>query len=322
MAMADVNREVNKAAGKKETEDAVFIRRLAASYNKNAYDGKDRVLEIHYTDIDKTYQILLGKDGSKVCTDGSLSSTTCIDTSYEVWASIARGEIGAGEALGKQMYTVSGDFSLMTNWNKYFGNGTAEIENSSEEGLKKPSMTTMLIPWIVYWTAISFDPKRGSLIALVVCALTPLLMRHRRLVIWDKLSLVAVSILSASAYMSGEGDATAIAAGYLVFGLMWLGSCLINEPLSATYVKYKYGGDRACRNLLFMKTNYILSACWGVLYVLTAVLTWVLRSEGLGNMSLIVNNVLPVGMGVFTVWFQKWYPAYLASGGGRKNRRN
>jgi hypothetical protein len=39
-------------------------------------------------------------------------------------------------------------------------------------------------------------------------------------------------------------------------------------------------------------------------------------------MSLIVNNVLPVGMGVFTVWFQKWYPAYLASGGGRKNRRN
>ena len=322
MAMADVNREVNKAAGKKETEDAVFIRRLAASYNKNAYDGKDRVLEIHYTDIDKTYQILLGKDGSKVCTDGSLSSTTCIITSYEVWASIARGEIGAGEALGKQMYTVSGDFSLMTSWNKYFGNGTAEIEDSSEEGLKKPSMTTMLIPWIVYWTAISFDPKRGSMIALVVFALTPLLMRHHRFVIWDRLSLVAVAILSASAYMLGEGDATAIAGGYLVFGLMWLGSCLINEPLSATYVKYKYGGDRACRNLLFMKTNYILSACWGVLYVLTAVLTWVLRSEGLGNMSLIVNNVLPVGMGVFTVWFQKWYPAYLASGGGRKNRRN
>ena len=322
MAMADVSREVNKATGEKETEDALFIRRLAASYNKNAYDGKDRVLELHYTDIDKTYQILLGKDGSKVYTDGSLSSTTCIDTPYEVWASIARGEIGAGEALGKQMYTVSGDFSLMTNWNKYFGNGTAEIENSSEDGLKKPLMTTMLIPWIVYWTAISFDPKRGSLIALVVCALTPLLMRRHRFVIWDKLSLVAVAVLSAAAYMLGEGDATAIAVGYLVFGLMWLGSCLVNEPLSATYVKYKYGGDRACKNLLFMKTNYILSACWGVLYVLTAVLTWVLRSEGLGNMSLVVNNVLPVGMGLFTVWFQKWYPAYLASGGGRKNRRN
>ena len=322
MAMADASREVHKAAGETETEDAVFIRRLAASYNKNAYDGKDRVLELHYTDIDKTYQILLGKDGSKVYTDGSLSSTTCIDTSYEVWASIARGELGAGEALGKQMYTVSGDFSLMTNWNKYFGNGTAEIENSSEDGLKKPLMTTMLIPWIVYWTAISFDPKRGSLIALVVCALTPLLMRRHRFVIWDKLSLVAVAVLSAAAYLSGEGDAAAIAAGYLVFGLMWLGSCLVNEPLSATYVKYKYGGDRACKNLLFMKTNYILSACWGVLYVLTAVLTWVLRSEGLGNMSLVVNNVLPVGMGLFTVWFQKWYPAYLASGGGRKNRRN
>ena len=110
MAMADVNREVNKAAGKKETEDAVFIRRLAASYNKNAYDGKDRVLEIHYTDIDKTYQILLGKDGSKVCTDGSLSSTTCIITSYEVWASIAGEKSGPAKLWGNRCIRFPGIF--------------------------------------------------------------------------------------------------------------------------------------------------------------------------------------------------------------------
>ena len=322
MAMADVSREADKTAGEKETKDAALVRQMAALYNTNAYDGKDRVLEIHYTDLDKTYQIFLGKDGSRVCTDGSLTSTTCIDTSYEVWASIARGEIGAGEALGKQLYTVSGDFSLMTQWNRFFGSDTAEIEDRSEKGLKNPSMTTMLIPWIVYWTAISFNPRIGSMITLVVCAMIPVIMRHRQFVIWDRLSLVAVAVLSAAAYILGEGDATAIAVGYLVFGLLWLGSCLVNEPLSATYVKYRYGGDRAYKNLLFMKTNYILSACWGVLYILTAALTWVLRSEGLGNLSLIVNNVLPVGMGVFTVWFQKWYPAYLASGGGRNNRRH
>ena len=73
-------------------------------------------------------------------------------------------------ALGRQLYTVSGDFSLMTKWNRFFGSDTAEIEDRSEKGLKNPSMTTMLIPGIVYWTAISFNPRVGSIITLVVCA--------------------------------------------------------------------------------------------------------------------------------------------------------
>ena len=107
--------------------------------------------------------------------------------------------------------------------------------------------------------------------------------------------------------------------GYLLFGLIWILSCIFKEPLTATYVKYQYGGDRACRNLLFMKTNYILTYCWGVLYVLTAIWTWILQSDGLGYLSLIINFVIPAGMGIFTLWFQKWYPAYVASGKGGKH---
>ena len=38
---------------------------MAALYNKDAYDGKDRVIEMNYTDLDRSYQIFLGKDGSK-----------------------------------------------------------------------------------------------------------------------------------------------------------------------------------------------------------------------------------------------------------------
>ena len=28
----------------------------------------------------------------------------------------------------------------------------------------------------------------------------------------------------------------------------------------------------------------------------------------------VVNNLVPIGMGLFTAWFQKWYPAKMASG--------
>lgn len=316
--MADASWGVSKETGKKEADDLVFTRQMAALYNKNAYDGKDRVLEICYTDLGTTYQILLGKDGSKVITDNSLSPTTRIDTPFTVWTSISRGEIGGAEALGKQLYTVSGDFSLMIDWDRFFGSakGEAPSEHDKKEALKKPSMLSMLIPWIAFWVAVSIQPGIGSIITLVICALVPLIMRKHRLVLWDQLSIAAVAVLSGIAAVTGDGQLTTN-AGYLVFGLFWLVSCLTKEPLCAAYVKYNYGGDKALKNPLFMNANYILAACWGALYVLTAVWTWFLRKAGLGTALIIINNLVPVVMGLFTAWFEKWYPAWKARGSHR-----
>lgn len=319
--MADASWGISRESGEKEDSDLIFTRQMAALYNKGAYDGKDRVLQMHYTDLDKTYQILLGKDGSKVYTDKSLTPTTCIETPFDVWKSISRNEINGAEALGKHMYTVTGDFSLMINWDKFFGSGdpgkTSQKKNADGEELKKPLMTTMLIAWITFWFAIPMGGKTGALITLAVCAFIPIIMRKHKIVIWDRLSIAAVSVLSLVASFN-ENSCLISCLGYLVFGLMWLFSCVFKEPLCSTYVKYNYGGDAAYKNPLFMKTNYILAACWGVLYVLTTIWTWFLRSSGLELWVQIVNYIVPALMGIFTVWFEKWYPAYLASGKGAK----
>ena len=78
------------------------------------------------------------------------------------------------EALGKQMYTVTGDFSLMVNWDKFFGSTSAvkEAEKTSQgvEVQKNPSMMTMLIPWITFWIAVSVNTEKGSVIALLVAS--------------------------------------------------------------------------------------------------------------------------------------------------------
>ena len=315
--MADASWGISKTTGEKEPDDLVFTRQMAALYKKDAYDGKDRVLEIHFTDLDHTYQIRLSKTGSEVFTDGSLSSTTRIDTPFTVWSAISRGEIGGAEALGKQMYTVSGDFSLMIDWDKFFGStsGVKKTEKAPQNTIeqKKPSMMTMLIPWITFWIAVSIHPEVGAVITLLVIATLPFIMRKHKFVIWDQLSMAAVALLSAAANITGNG-ALPTNIGYLVFGLFWLLSCLTKEPLCATYVKYNYGGENAHQNPLFMKTNYILAAAWGVLYVLTAVWTFLLRKVGFGNALILVNNLIPVLMGLFTAWFQKWYPARMARG--------
>ena len=316
--MADVSWGISKTTGEKEAEDLIFTRQMAALYNEASYDGKDRVLEMNYTDLGTRYRIRLGKSGSEVFTDGSLEATTVVNTPFKVWKAISSGEMEGAEALGKGLYSVTGDFSLMMSWDKFFGALDSRVEEKKDEGKKtleqkNPSMMTMLIPWITFWIAVAINPGVGSVITLAVCALVPLLMRKHRLVIWDLLSFALVAILSAVANITGNGELVTN-AGYAVFGALWLGSCLVREPLSATYVKYDYNGDAAYRNPLFMKTNYILAFCWGVLYVLTALWTWLLRRAGLGSWIFVINNVVPVLMGLFTAWFVKWYPAKLASG--------
>lgn len=102
-----IDRSGGKAGGKgskgeKESDTLVFTRQMAALYRKESYPGKDIVLEMRYTDVGERYQILLGKDGSRVCTDGFLTATTEIETPVSVWRSIAAGEGGAGEMAAKR----------------------------------------------------------------------------------------------------------------------------------------------------------------------------------------------------------------------------
>ena len=125
------------------------------------------------------------------------------------------------------LYKVSGDFSLMINWNQFFGNaaGCEEKKDSSEKSVlgakvKPPVMLTMLTAWITFWVAVSMDPQVGAL--------------------------------------------------------------------------------------------YIIAAAWGVLYICIAIWTFFLTGVFAPTILVIINQVMPVIMGVFTVWFQKWYPAKMA----------
>ena len=61
-----------------------------------------------------------------------------------------------------------------------------------------------------------------------------------------------------------------------------------------------------------IKTNRILTFMWGILYVLTSIMTFFVMKTSFSAYLGIINNILPVFMGIFTAWFQKWYPAKVA----------
>ena len=181
---ADMSWGVEKESGKRESDALIFTREMAVLYRKDSYSGREQVLEMYYTDVDECYQIVMGKEGSRVVTDGSMTATTRIET--------------------------------------------------------------------------------------------PL--------------------------------------SYLSFGVMWTVTCFSKIPLTAHYSMNGYNGEDALQNPLFMKTNWILTLMWGILYLLTPIWTYFIMGTKIKSYIGAVNSILPILMGIFTVWFEKWYPAKIARG--------
>lgn len=327
-AMADASWGVDES-GEKKDPSLVFTRQMAALYRREAWPGHDIVLDMHYTDIDKTYRIVLGKNGSHVKEEPTggftTNCTTQINTPLSVWRSIAAGEIAGDEALMKHMYSVEGDFDLMMRWDEYFGaasvgadGGSASAranETSTAKSTDEPktNMMLLLIPWIVFWVAASIDSFWGSLLSMAICVLLPVLMYRTKATRYDQISSLGVGACSI-ALLAGASPILVIPASYFLFGIIWTVSCFANVPLTAHYSKNSYNGDAALRNPIFMRTNRILTAAWGILYLVTSIWTYFIMQTDAASFVGAINSLLPAFMGVFTAWFQKWHPQHIARG--------
>lgn len=315
-AWADASWGIDQETSEKESDTLIFTRQMAALYQKDSYPGKDLVLEMCYTDVDECYQILLGKDGSKVYTDHSLTATTRIETPVTLWRSIAAGEIRGDEAMMQQLYKVKGDFSFMLHWDNYFGSAAPKNDApacATASPQKETNMSILLIPWIVLWTAAAINSHWGCLASIGACALVPLFFYRNKKTLYDILTGALVTGFSI-AMLSGVSAGLMLPLSYFAFGAMWLFSCLGEIPLTAHYSKNGYGGEDALQNPLFVKTNRILTMLWGILYLFTTVLTYFLMQTSFSSYTGLINSVLPIFMGIFTAWFQKWYPAKVARG--------
>ncbi len=315
--MADASWGVSRDSG--ETGGArgevfAFTEQMAALYNPAAWPGHDVILDMDYTDVGRRVRVILGKDKSRTTDPDDAPATTTIRTPYSVWRAIAAGEITGPEAMMQKKYSVEGDFSLMLRWDEFFGASAAPAPDAQNPPRpKRADMMLMLAPFIVFFAAAPVSPAYGPLAALAVCLLVPLLALRFRATAYDAISPAVVGALSI-AMLLGLPELAAVPLSYLAFGLMWGISALLPVPLSAHYSQDDYGGAQALSNPLFMRTNRILTACWGALYLLTPLWTLAMMRTSLGAYSGLVNSILPALMGVFTAWFQRWYPAHVARG--------
>lgn len=214
----------------------------------------------------------------------------------------------------QHLYSVEGDFNLMLKWDDYFGqHNNTEKEEEKPQKEAKTDMKYVLLPWIVFWIAANIHTFIGSLISIFVCAMLPVLFFKNRKTVYDVLSAVMVSTFSILLLLNLPAGII-MTLSYLAFGLMWGISAFFKIPLTAQYSMNDYGEDKALQNPIFIKTNRILTAAWGVLYIITAVWTYFLMGTSFRSYTGIINSLLPILMGIFTAWFQKWYPMKVARG--------
>lgn len=322
---ADDSWGVDAKTGEAESDALIFTRQMAALYKTESWPGHDLVLEMVYTDVQERYQIVLGQAGSRVLTEDLIPATTTVETPITVWRAISAGEISGSEALMQHKYRTTGDFDLLLKWDDYFaGTGGAETEPAERKRgvapaagvhipTKPTSLSILLIPWIVFWAGASIHALWGSVAALAACALVPLVFYGHKMTIYDALSGALVTGFATAALL-GAPIRLVVPLAYLAFGVMWCVSCLLPVPLTAHYSMNDYEGDAALKNPLFVKTNRILTLTWGILYLVTPIWTYYILGTGIGGWIGAINSILPLFMGAFTAWFQKWYPAKVARG--------
>ena len=203
---------------------------------------------------------------------------------------------------------------MMLKWDTYFVGSRPQMQRMEAPlSQKNTNMNIMLIPWIVLWVAPAIHKQWGCLISIGICALIPLIFYRNKKTVYDILSNALVTSFSVT-MLDGYSEKWMLPLSYLSFAVMWLVSCFCKVPLTAHYSMNSYGGEDALQNALFLKTNRILTMAWGVLYLFTSVFTWLLMRTSISSFVGLINSVLPIFMGLFTAWFQKWYPAKVAGG--------
>jgi len=130
---------------------------------------------------------------------------------------------------------------------------------------------------------------------------------------YEQISVPAVAVLLLAVLFAVD-RAYILPLSYGIFGLIWFVSAFMKIPLTAYYSANRYGENKAFSNPLFMKTNRLLTAAWGFLYLLTPIWTWFLMGTRLSAFTGLINSIVPALMGIITTWFQKWYPARYARG--------
>lgn len=317
----------NEAMGKKGPSHVKpkkgfsYLKLMRQSFiSKNAKDI-DAVLEIEFTDIHETHHFIIKNQKCELVDGSSTAFTTKIITTYDTWMKISNGEISGSQAMMDGLYCVEGDFNFMMVMSKLFGSGESEKDEVVDEYPQSTNflgingekwMGILFVPWIISWIFISFNSLLGLWTPLLLCTGIAVIKRQKgEVTYFEKMSVLYFSILGilqvlGISFINTEGTLL----NYFSIALIWGISLLDRKPLTADYSKHRFEGNIK-GNVMFIKTNEILTLFWSGMFILQGSLFILLRQLNLVKFTPFLY-ILTFAALKFTGWFSSWYPSYIA----------
>jgi putative sterol carrier protein len=177
------------------------------------------------------------------------------------------------------------------------------------------------IPWILYWVLAGTGRTTAAVLSglAVSLAINGYRFAVRKVKILDSVSLLFLAI-SAFVTLVLRSDLLAFYGGMLAdatLALMAWGSLLAGNPFTYDYAKEDW--DKAFWNdPIFIETNQIITAVWGGIFTVQALmggLALAMELEGSARIVLVAalpRLLLVVGV-AFSAWFPTWYPQRAAA---------
>ncbi|MEM3712590.1 MAG: NAD(P)H-dependent oxidoreductase [Thermoproteota archaeon] len=294
------------------------------AFNPSAAGSLNADIQFHVTGSEPGEYVLRIRNGRCTAHEGRVSNPALtIYTPSEVWLKIARGELSGQTAYLKNMYRVEGDFSLLLKLGDLFSGPEKRVTEASQmaETVKRgpvrlPGMawlTISFIPWIINWATHGFLDLFESLGLSLLAGM--LIWIYRRLFEEPTWMETGTFIYFATCWLTSlfgnrlfqtYGDVIS----YVALAGIWLGTLAAESPLTAEYSKWSYP-QALWKHQVFIRTNAIITTVWGWVYLTQAVLAlaghvyqeWML-------ILIVIRNLLLIPAFAFTLWFEKWYPAY------------
>jgi putative sterol carrier protein len=104
-----------------EKSDAAlaFLHRVASCYRPRGSD-QDIILEACFTDIHKSFQLVLGRESCAVLTEGFRPFTARAEAAYPVFEEILRGKKSPALAILRGRVKVTGDLRVLKEIEDFF----------------------------------------------------------------------------------------------------------------------------------------------------------------------------------------------------------
>jgi len=166
-----------------------------------------------------------------------------------------------------------------------------------------------VLPWCLYGIAAGFGQTLLGAVA-AAAALVGLRLRQWREVKLPDLAIVTYFLgVAIDECCLGLGDWRAARAALLptLLAAVALGSSILGFPFTLQYARQMVGPDW-WHDRHFLRVNYILTAVWGLSFVMAAVMNF-LTAEGPVNLR-IIAAVLGLGLLVSALCFTRAYPRW------------